>query len=70
LRTRSLLIHDDLHGPAGDDDLIPWIDGGRLYDLAAVEIGAVGRAEILDLKAVADSTDLAVHAGDAGGLKA
>jgi hypothetical protein len=70
LRTRALLICDDLHRPASDDDLVAWIDGSRLHDLAAVEIRAVGRAEVFDLKAVADTTDLAVHARDTGGLEA
>jgi hypothetical protein len=35
-----------------------------------VEVGAVGRAEILELKAVADAADLAVRAGDTSGLQA
>jgi len=65
-----LLIRDDLHGPARDHDLVAGIDGDWLHDLAAIEVGAVGRAEILELVAVADSADLAVLTRDAGGLQA
>jgi hypothetical protein len=69
LRTCAGIIGDDLEGPARDDDLIAWPKRARLHDLLPVEVGAVGRAEVLDLKAVTDAADLAVHAGDACGLK-
>jgi hypothetical protein len=64
------LIRDDRHRPARDHDLVARIDGSRLHDLVTIEVRAVGRSEILELKAVADSTDLAVRAGDPGGLQA
>jgi hypothetical protein len=67
---RSDLIIDDLHRPARNDDLVARIDRARLHDLAAVEVGAIGRAEILELIAVADAADLAMHRRDSGRLKA
>lgn len=69
-RTRADLAVDDPQGPARDHDLVARPDRARLHDLLAIEIGAVGRAEILELVAVADPADLAMHGGDAGGLKA
>jgi hypothetical protein len=63
------LVGDDRHRPASDHDLVTRVDLGRLHDLVAIEVRAVGRAEILELKAVADPADLAVRAGDTCGLQ-
>jgi hypothetical protein len=69
-RTGARLVRHDGHRPTCDHDLVAGIDGRRLYDLVPVEIRTVGRAAILELKPVADPTDLAVVAGDTRGLQA
>ena len=67
---RTALVGQNPDRPTGDDDLIAGRDGTRLHNLTTVEVGAVGRAEILELKASVDPGDPTVAAGDTGGLQA
>lgn len=68
---RGLLQEGDerrikLEGVAAEADLVAGLEGGGVFDLDAVDEGAVCAVEVCDLEAVAVGGDAGVVAGDLG----
>src|SRR6478735_4344120 len=54
----------ELHDRLADPDLGPELEGGGLGDATGADVGAVGRAEVLDVPLVARAGDAGVARGD------